>query len=140
MFKLVKSTNGRINTSEPRFITLKTGLTAAIKAHTPIIVAAGVATAVTADSTAKATHMLWKDAASGETSIWVIDLSPEMVFECPLTADVSAAVGAYTEVAITANGTAGTAPASGKVGAILYDTIPAGAAEGDPVRVFFKGL
>lgn len=140
MFKLVKSVNGRINTSEPRFITLKTALVSDISAHIPVIIANGAVTAVTADSTAKATHMLWKDGKSGDKTVWVIDLTPDMVFECPLTAAVSAGTGAYTEVAIGNGGTTGAAVASGKVGAILYDTIPAGAQIGDLVRVFFKGL
>lgn len=138
MFKLVKFVNGRINTSEPRFITLTTALAANVKAHTPVIIAAGALTAVTADSTAVATHMLWKDGKTGDKEIWVIDLTPDMVFECPLTADLAAGAGAYTEVAITATGTAGTAPASGKKGAMLYDTIPANSKTGDLVRVFFK--
>lgn len=138
MFKLVKFVNGRINTSEPRFITLTTALAANVKAHTPVIIAAGALTAVTADSTAVATHMLWKDGKTGDKEIWVIDLTPDMVFECPLTADLVAGAGAYTEVAITATGTAGTAPASGKKGAMLYDTIPANSKTGDLVRVFFK--
>ena len=51
MFKLVKSVNGRINTSEPRFITLKTALAADIPAHIPVIIAAGAVTKVDADST-----------------------------------------------------------------------------------------
>lgn len=138
MFKLVKSVNGRINTSEPRFITLKTALAANIKAHTPVIIAAGAVTAVTADSTATATHMLWKDGATGDTVVWVLDIAPDMVFECPLTAAVAAVAGAYTEVAITANGTTGAAVASGKKGALLYDTIPANSKQGDLVRVIFK--
>ena len=52
----------------------------------------------------------------------------------------AAGTGAYTEVAIGNGGTTGAAVASGKVGAVLYDTIPAGAKIGDLVRVFFKGL
>lgn len=138
MFKLVKFVNGRINTSEPRFITLTTALAADVPAHVPVIIKAGALTKVDADATSTATHMLWKDGKQGDKTVWVIDLTPDMVFECPLTADLAAGAGAYTEVAITATGTAGTAPASGKKGAMLYDTIPANSKTGDLVRVFFK--
>lgn len=140
MFKLVKFVNGRINTSEPRFITLTTALAADVPAHVPVIIKAGALTKVDANATSTATHMLWKDGKQGDKTVWVIDLTPDMVFECPLTAAVSAGLGAYAEVAVADGGTTGAAVTSGKVGAILYDSIPAGAAQGDIVRVFFKAL
>lgn len=140
MFKLVKFVNGRINTSEPRFITLTTALAADVSAHVPVIIKAGALTKVGADATSTATHMLWKDGKQGDKTVWVIDLTPDMVFECPLTAAVKSGLGAYAEVAVADGGTTGVAVGTGKVGAILYDSIPAGAAKGDLVRVFFKAL
>lgn len=146
MFKLSRIVNGRINTSEPHDITLTTvgGLAADVPAFVPVVIHNGSLAVVNATTTSVATHILCKPGKAGDTKVWAIDITPDMVFECPLTADVNAAVGAYTEVAITASGTAGTAPASvesGKPanrGAILYDTIPAKSKSGEKVFVFFK--
>lgn len=148
MFKLSRIVNGRINTSEPHDITLTTagGLAADVPAFVPVVIHNGDLAVVTAATTSVATHILCKPGTAGDTKVWAIDITPDMVFECPLTADLQGdnPVGAYTEVAITAGGTAGTVPAaveSGKPanrGAILYDTIPAKSKSGEKVFVFFK--
>lgn len=144
MFKLSRIVNGRINTSEPHDITLTTAIAAGgVPAYTPVIISGGKVVKVDANSTSVATHVLCRDAEAGDTKVWALDITPEMIFECPLTADVDAAVGAYTEIAVTAAGTAGTAVAKAqasaaqKRGAVLYDTIPANSKTGDTVFVFF---
>lgn len=156
MFKLVKFVNGRINTSEPRFITLTTAISAdqggdkadkGVFVGSVVNITSGVLTKLSNTSGLKPTHIVWRKPLSGDKEVWVIDLTPDMVFECPLSAAVAAGLGAYTETYISANGDGVTGAAvttvqSGTqpIGAILYDTIPAGAAQGDLVRVFFKAL
>ena len=137
MFILSKILNGRINTSEPRRITLSTALSAAVAAGTPISVVAGAATVLTAATTVRATHVVCEDAPSGATSVLVLDLLPGMVFSTVLTAaDSTGACKIGAEVKITAQGVQPAAVASDIRGAVVFET-PESTASGAEILVTF---
>ena len=64
MYTLVKILGGRMNVPEPHTIPV-TALSAAISAGTPVNIAAGVVTPLTASTTVLATHIVENAAASG---------------------------------------------------------------------------
>ena len=134
MYKLVKILSGRGNEAESRTVSV-TALSASIDAGTPVNIAAGVVTPLTASTTVLATHIVARAAASGAAAGLGFGRLPGMVFEAPLSAAIgSMKVGG--EYKISASGVSATAVSSSVRGAILFD--PAGAAlTGDKVLVTF---
>ena len=135
MFDLVKIVNGRINTSEPRYIGV-TAIGSAIAPGTPVNISAGVVTPLTASTTVKATHLVLTETEKGATTLFVLDITPNMVFEAPLTAEAATEVNAMTEVKITADGVSVTAVSNSVRGALTYDKVPV-SAKGTKVLVTF---
>ena len=133
MFTLIKIENSGRNVPEP----LRLAVSAAVNAPygTPLSVKGGTATPLTASTTAAATHILLANANG--TSLLCARVTPDMVFEVPLSAAPSA-MKVGTEYALSADGSAVSATAvSGSVrGAILVDTCGAAKA-GDKILVRF---
>ena len=134
MFHLIKILNGRIGVPEPERISLTTAVT--VKYGSPITVKSGVATPVTASTTARPTHLVLADSDGKE--LRAARISPEMLFEVKLSAAPSfMTVG--TEYLLSADGTAisATAASGDKRGAVLIDKMGAKAI-GDTVCVAFR--
>ena len=134
MFTIAKILGGRMNVCEPHTIPV-TALSAAIVAGTPVNIAAGVVTPLTASTTVLATHIVEKAAASGATTLTVHDILPGNVYETAMTATPTS-MGVGGEYKITAAGISATAVSSSVRGALLYD-LNGATASGDKVLVTF---
>ena len=133
MFHLTKILNGRIGVPEPERIVLDASVS--VSYGTPVILKEGTLEVMSASSTALPTHLILKDSDGKE--ILAGRVTPEMVFEVPLTsAPTAMKVGG--EYLLGAGATlSSTLASSGKRGAYLLDKAGAKAA-GERVLVCFR--
>ena len=134
MFKLIKIQNSGVNVPEPQSIAKGSGK---IKRASALIISGGKA--VAPGATTAPTHIALADAAEGDTTVTCAQISPLMVFECPVKdgTPTSLTVGTKVCLAIEDGCAVGvnTTPASGV--ATVYDTLGA-TKVGDKILITFR--
>lgn len=135
MFHLIKILNSRIGVPEPTKVALTTPAT--VRYGMPVLIKNGVLSPMNGSSAALPTHLILADATSA-SEVLATPITPEMLFEVPLSAAPS---GMKTEgeylIAEDGMSLTATAVSSGKRGATLVNAAGAYAA-GDNVIVSFK--
>ena len=119
MYQLVKILGGRINHGEARVIRVAP-IGEAIESGTPVSVTGGTVTPLSSASELAATHVVERRAEAGDASVYVSDLLPGMVFEVPVSGDISLyKIG--TRYRADAASLSATEASAGKGGAVVYD-------------------
>lgn len=134
MFHLVKILNGRVGVPEPERIALTAAAT--VSYGTPVIIKGGTLTKMSNAATSLPTHLVLAD--STEKTVLAAPISPEMVFEVPVSA-APTAMTVGSEYLLSADGMSisTTEAASGKRGAVLVSKAGA-AVSGDTLLVRFR--
>ena len=134
MFHLIKILNGRISVPEPERIALTANTT--VEYGTLITVKDGVATLFNAASTSLPTHLVLADSTG--KNVLAARVSPDMVFEAPVSATPTAMiVGGEYLLSSDGKSVSATLVSSGKRGAHLVNKAGASKAD-DKIYVAFR--
>lgn len=134
MFKLIKILNSGINV--PEVVKLKASATKSYVAGEALVLSSGVA--VSSGATTKPTFIAAANAPEGATDIAAYPISPDMIFECTVSAaPTSLACGSVVTLTLDADSRAVGVSATSENGvATVYDTLGAKTA-GDKLLVRF---